>query len=98
MRVSAANRDLWRRSLRFPAAGRCEKPIYPKNLYLKREPMKHAEYRQKVIKRQVRFMHDRGIWKKPERQSGPRTAEWCCVGVEVRAEVSRRRPPARSPT
>jgi len=44
-----------------------EKPIYPKNLYLKREPMKHNEYRQKVIKRQIRLMHDRGIWKKPER-------------------------------
>jgi hypothetical protein len=29
--------------------------------------MKHAEYRQKVIKRQIRLMHDRGIWKKPER-------------------------------
>src|SRR6185436_14619944 len=26
-----------------------EKPIYPKNLYLKRAPMKHAEYREKVI-------------------------------------------------
>jgi len=44
-----------------------EKPIYPKNLYLKREPMKHTEYRQKVIKRQIRLMHNRGIWKKPER-------------------------------
>ena len=42
-----------------------EKPIYPKNLYLKREPMKHGEYRQKVIKRQIRLMHERGIWKKP---------------------------------
>jgi len=29
--------------------------------------MKHAEYRQKIIKRQIRLMHDRGIWKKPER-------------------------------
>ena len=39
----------------------------PKNLYLKRAPMKHKEYREKVIKRQIRLMHDRGIWKKPER-------------------------------
>ena len=31
-----------------------EKPIYPKNLYLKRAPMKHKEYREKVIKRQIR--------------------------------------------
>jgi beta-ureidopropionase len=44
-----------------------EKPIYPKNLYLKREPVKHAEYPQKVIKRQIRLMYDRDIWKKPER-------------------------------
>jgi hypothetical protein len=29
--------------------------------------MKHAEYRQKVIKRQIRLMYDRGIWKKSER-------------------------------
>ena len=42
-----------------------EKPIYPKNLYLKRAPMKHAEYRQKVIKRQIQLMQERGIWKKP---------------------------------
>jgi hypothetical protein len=27
--------------------------------------MKHAEYRQKVIRRQIRLMQDRGIWKKP---------------------------------
>ncbi|MBI2197891.1 MAG: hydrolase [Candidatus Rokubacteria bacterium] len=44
-----------------------EKPIYPKNLYLKRAPMKHKEYREKVIKRQIRLMHDRGIWVKPAR-------------------------------
>ena len=25
----------------------------------------HDEYRQKVIKRQIRLMHERGIWKKP---------------------------------
>jgi len=29
--------------------------------------MKHAEYREKVIKRQIKLMDDRGIWKKPER-------------------------------
>ena len=44
-----------------------ERPIYPKNLYLKRAPMKHAEYRQKVIRRQIRLMHDRGIWARPAR-------------------------------
>lgn len=44
-----------------------EQPIYPKNLYLNREPMKHAEYREKVIKRQIQLMHDRGIWLKSGR-------------------------------
>ena len=43
------------------------KPIYPKNLYLRRAPMKHAEYRRKVILPQIKLMHDRGIWKKPAR-------------------------------
>jgi hypothetical protein len=44
-----------------------EKPIYPKNLYLKRVPMKHAEYREKVIQKQIELMHKRGIWAKPGR-------------------------------
>jgi predicted amidohydrolase len=38
--------------------------IYPKNLYLTREPMKHQEYRRGVIDRQIALMHQRGIWKK----------------------------------
>jgi hypothetical protein len=29
--------------------------------------MKHKEYREKVIKRQIRLMHDRGIWVRPAR-------------------------------
>jgi hypothetical protein len=29
--------------------------------------MQHKEYRERVIKRQIRLMHDRGIWKRPER-------------------------------
>jgi hypothetical protein len=29
--------------------------------------MRHAEYREKVIKKQIQLMHRRGIWKKPER-------------------------------
>ena len=60
--------DNWMKDLRTELYGLLyEQPIYPKNLYLKRAPMKHAEYRDKVIKRQIRLMHDRGIWKKPER-------------------------------
>jgi predicted amidohydrolase len=44
-----------------------EQPIYPKNLYLKRKPMKHAQYKKRVIDRQIALMHKRGIWKKPSR-------------------------------
>ena len=40
-------------------------PIYPKNLYLKREPMKHEEYKTKVTQKQIKLMQERGIWKKP---------------------------------
>lgn len=39
-------------------------PIYPKNLYLERAPMKHAEYRREVIEKQIGLMHKRGIWLK----------------------------------
>lgn len=42
-----------------------EKPIYPKNLYLDRQPMRHTEYREKVIARQVRLMQERGVWVPP---------------------------------
>jgi predicted amidohydrolase len=42
-----------------------EAPIYPKNLYLERPPMKHAEYREEVIRTQIAKMHDRGVWVKP---------------------------------
>lgn len=44
-----------------------EQPIYPKNLYLDRAPMKHTEYREQVIEPQIKLMHERGIWVKPER-------------------------------
>ncbi|HVN27816.1 MAG TPA: nitrilase-related carbon-nitrogen hydrolase [Candidatus Binataceae bacterium] len=41
-----------------------ENPIYPKNLYLERAPMKHGEYRKNVLEKQIALMHQRGIWKK----------------------------------
>ncbi len=44
-----------------------EQPIYPKNLYLDREPMKHAEYKKKVIDAQIKLLQDRGVWVKPSR-------------------------------
>ena len=40
-------------------------PIYPKNLYLNREPMKHAEYEREVLKKQVELLQDADIWAKP---------------------------------
>ena len=42
-----------------------EQPIYPKNLYLNREPMKHEEYKKEIIDRQIALMQERGAWKKP---------------------------------
>jgi predicted amidohydrolase len=42
-----------------------EKPIYPKNLYLERAPMNHAEYRKEVILKQIAQMHASGVWAKP---------------------------------
>ena len=44
-----------------------EQPIYPKNLYLGREPMKHAEYKKNVIEPQIKLLQDRGVWAKPAR-------------------------------
>jgi predicted amidohydrolase len=42
-----------------------ERPIYPKNLYAKAIPGKHADYKRDVLDRQIRLMQERGIWKKP---------------------------------
>jgi hypothetical protein len=42
-----------------------EKPIYPKNRYLKKVPPKHADYKRDVIDKQVALMQKRGIWAKP---------------------------------
>ena len=44
-----------------------EQPIYPKNLWLTRTPMQHAEYATEVIQRQIRLMQERGIFTPPER-------------------------------
>jgi beta-ureidopropionase len=41
-----------------------KEPIYPKNLYLNRAPMKHQEYRREVLEKQIALMLQRGIWKK----------------------------------
>lgn len=41
-----------------------EQAIYPKNLYQDRAPMKHAEYAEKVTRKQVELMLEKDIWKK----------------------------------
>lgn len=61
----SAQWDNWLKDLRTELYQLLYKePIYPKNLYLDREPMKHAEYRKEVIEKQIDMMHRRGIWKK----------------------------------
>jgi predicted amidohydrolase len=42
-------------------------PIYPKNLYVDREPFKHAAFRAEVIERQIDLLVERGVWARPER-------------------------------
>ena len=42
-----------------------EQPIYPKNLYADRAPMRHAEYAREVTERQIELLVARGIWKRP---------------------------------
>jgi hypothetical protein len=42
-----------------------EEPLYPANLYLDREPMKHAEYAEAVTEPLIAMMHERDIWRRP---------------------------------
>jgi predicted amidohydrolase len=44
-----------------------ERPLYPKNLWLNRIPMKHKEYEEKVIRQNIERMYQYGIWRKPSR-------------------------------
>lgn len=60
--------DNWQKDLRTEIYQLIyEKPVYPKNLYLDRPPMTHAEFRENVIERQIELMVERGVWKRPER-------------------------------
>ncbi len=43
-------------------------PVYPKNLWLNRVPMKHKEYQDVVIQGQIKKMMDRGVWVPPSAQ------------------------------
>ena len=60
--------DNWLKDVRTELYGLLyEQPIYPKNLYLDRLPMKHAEYHEQVIEKQIQLLQERGIWVKPDR-------------------------------
>lgn len=49
-----------------------ERPIYPKNLYLHRKPMRHDEYRREVTEKQIAKLHDNGVWARPSHAVEPR--------------------------
>ena len=44
-----------------------ERPVYPKNLYLEREPYKHADFRREVLEPQIELLVQRGIWRRSGR-------------------------------
>src|SRR5271166_3087650 len=44
-----------------------EEPVYPKNLYLDRAPYQHEAYRREVIDKQIELMHERDIWRRPDK-------------------------------
>jgi hypothetical protein len=66
-----------------------ERPIYPKNLWLGRKPMRHAEYNTQVIQRQVRLMQERGIFTPPAK-SAPVTASRKAARRAAKTKVKRR--------
>ncbi len=60
--------DNWLKDVRTELYGLLyEQPIYPKNLYLDRPPMNHAEYHQQVTEKQIQLLQERGVWVKPDR-------------------------------
>jgi len=44
-----------------------EEPVYPKNLYLDRAPFQHEAYRREVIDKQIELMHERDVWRRPDK-------------------------------
>ena len=40
---------------------------YPENAYLERAPYTYDEYRREVIDRQIELMHERDIWRRPDK-------------------------------
>ncbi len=43
-----------------------EQAIYPKNIYLDRSPLGHAEYREQVTRSRSKLLQHRGVWAKPD--------------------------------
>ena len=61
----------WMKDLRMEVLSLIyERPVYPKNLWLKRTPMKHAEYKTAVLERQIQLMQERGVFMPPARGGG----------------------------
>jgi hypothetical protein len=61
-----AQLDNWMKDLRTEVYQLVyERPIFPKNLYLERAPMTHAESRAQVIDPQIQLLVERGIWRRP---------------------------------
>jgi hypothetical protein len=52
--------------------------------------MKHAEYREQVINRQIELMHERGIWAKPD-SGRPTKAKASAVNHQSSANKKRAR-------
>ena len=43
-----------------------DQPIYPRNLYLDRPPFKHDEFHSEVIVKQIKRLHELGVWSEPD--------------------------------
>lgn len=67
-----------------------ERPIYPKNLYLKRKPYTHAQYRDKVTRKQVALLQKLGIWKAPTRAVAPTESSASKDASNTRASSAKR--------
>jgi hypothetical protein len=51
-----------------------QQALYPKNLWLRRKPMRHAEYQEKVIGPAVQRMYKLGVWTPPSHAALPARA------------------------
>jgi hypothetical protein len=47
-----------------------DEPVFPRNLYLERKPLKHAEYHEEVAAAGVQRLTERGVYAEPDRRVG----------------------------